>query len=166
MSYKYMGRRDGNEYYKKGADYYKKEWDSNLNAYVYVYVHCFWDKGGVTSLKNGKQMKVTVDQINIGDEVLTSDGFEKVIHIHLPKIELCDILKIKTSTGFVVGLSHHHLVYIGNEKMKPAHDLEVNDLVETIDGSSKIISITKDVAKVRSIITMNGELIVYNIRVS
>eukprot|EP01084_Bolivina_argentea_P257612 434055_1 len=148
MSYKYMGRRDGNEYYKKGADYYKKEWDSNLNAYVYVYVHCFWDKGGVTSLKNGKQMKVTVDQINIGDEVLTSDGFEK------------------TSTGFVVGLSHHHLVYIGNEKMKPAHDLEVNDLVETIDGSSKIISITKDVAKVRSIITMNGELIVYNIRVS
>eukprot|EP01083_Nonionella_stella_P180766 645484_1 len=111
MSYKYMGRRDGNEYYKKGADYYKKEWDSNLNAYVFVYVHCFWDKGGVTSLKNGKQMKVTVDQINIGDEVLTSDGFEK------------------TSTGFVFGLSHHHIVYICNEKMKPANYLEVNDLV-------------------------------------
>eukprot|EP01084_Bolivina_argentea_P257613 434056_1 len=166
MSYKYMGSRDGNEYYKKGDKHFKKVWDPELNAYVYVYVLCFWNKGKVTVMKNEKKCIISAAQVNIGDKVLTNAGFQKVIHIHLGSIRLCEILKLETSTGCVLGVSQHHLVYVTGGKMKPAFDLKVNDLVETVDGLSEIVSITKDYADVRSIITMNGELIVDNIRVS
>eukprot|EP00484_Ammonia_sp_Unknown_P000899 CAMPEP_0197021832 /NCGR_PEP_ID=MMETSP1384-20130603/2729_1 /TAXON_ID=29189 /ORGANISM="Ammonia sp." /LENGTH=219 /DNA_ID=CAMNT_0042449743 /DNA_START=78 /DNA_END=737 /DNA_ORIENTATION=+ len=166
MSYKYAGERDGVTYYKRNGTYYKRNPDSTSEYGAYVEVSCFWDQGMVTVSKNGKQFDVACNEVSVGDEVLTSGGFQTVIHVHLSSGAVTEVLKLETSSGSVLGVTQYHLVYDGEGRMKPAGKIRVGEYVQTRAGSCKIAKISKASTTVRSIITMNGELIVDDVRVS
>ena len=108
----------------------------------------------------GDEVIISVAEVKVGDDVLTSTGYQKVLYVHLPRNAdaLCDILEFETLSGAKLGLTGQHLVYDEEGKMRAAGTLKVNDYVQTFDGKDKIIKIGRKKAKVRSIVTMNGEI--------
>ena len=145
MSYKYVGTRDGKEYYKRGSQYYEKKQllDNNRVRDVYVEVKCFWDQGKVTILKDRAKYTTLVREIKPGDQILTQSGFESVLYIHLPADNLCEILRIETSSGLALGVSKHHLIYDCKGNMKQAGQFKIGEQLQTKSGSSQITKISK-----------------------
>jgi len=170
MSYEYAGTRNGDSFYKKDGRYYKKERGAGFNDTntYYIEVSCFWNQGKVMTLKNDLERAVSVGDINVGDMVLTTTGYQKVVSVYLPETSsgIYPILRFETSLGFELGLTSQHLMYDASGKLKSAGRFKKNDVIQTNKGMDTIIRIKKDYAKVRSIVTMNGELFVDNIRVS
>merc|ERR1712157_103286 len=117
---------------------------------------------------DGTLVTTCVDQVEVGDHVLTHSGFEKVLFIHMPKDAdaVNDILEIEFSNGNTLGITEDHLMYDANKKMRVAGSFKIGEFVQTANGSTKVVKINRARSKVRSIVTMSGELIVDSVRLS
>merc|ERR1711933_313720 len=150
---------------------YRRDRD-NFGGQFYIKVDpdddCFWNEGMVTKRLNNISVTTCVDKIKAGDVVLTCGGFEKVLFVYLPKDAdaLSEILKIELSNGAILGITESHLMFDKDANMRAANTFKVGEYVQTVDGNAKIAQIAKSHSKIRSIVTMNGELVVDSIRVS
>ena len=159
MSYTLAGTRSGVTYYKRNGKYYTKSMQAKqtnngiIQIPIYIEVHdCFWNKGKVTVIRNNCKYLTSVDQVRVGDAVLTNSGFQTVIHVHLPAFNMSEILKLETSSGEIIGVTKWHLIYDGSGKMKTAEEYQIGDYLQTATSIAKIIKISKHTAKVCCVI--------------
>mmetsp|Transcript_22799 Transcript_22799/g.28045 ORF Transcript_22799/g.28045 Transcript_22799/m.28045 type:complete len:224 (+) Transcript_22799:129-800(+) len=173
MSMKYVGARDGIDYYKKHNEYFTRHAVRDEHSLEIKYVYrpapggCFEDEGVLIKLDEGKQVKSFVKDINIGDMVLTSKGFKKVIYIHAPNSNIkLPVLTIMCHNNVTLSLTPTHLLYNNNNELMEAKNAKIGDELTTLHGKAKIKSINETFKSCRSIVTSNGELIVNDIKVS
>ena len=79
-------------------------------------------------------------------DVWTDSGWQPASHIHITKP--FDIWKIKTPSGKFLECADEHLVFDKNYKQICVDKLRVDDIIQTIDGPEKIVSIEKSNTKV------------------
>lgn len=122
---------------------------------------CIADHQTVTVQGYGtKQIK----NLTVGDKVYTDEGFQKYIgNIHDSGIH--KTLKLYTENNVHIEITRDHLVKT-NGKFVQAYMVEVNDVILTTHGDTKVNKISHGMSIVSSPLTQSGTIIVNNVVLS
>lgn len=112
--------------------------------------------------------KVTMDQLQVGDEVLASNGEYEVIYAidHRHPTKATDFIQIHASTQQEpLELTAKHMLFLeGNPNPVPADTVKVGDAVQTLQGPSEVTKIDKITrAGLFSPLTNDGTIVVSGI---
>eukprot|EP01083_Nonionella_stella_P260947 889151_1 len=134
---------------------------------------CFRDSDKVIVLRNGEQCDVSAADVSVGDLVKTlTDDFQKIYYIYVPydsdgAAEVILLSFKSNELSGVIGLTPTHLLYDGDANLRRAKHFKINDSIQTSAGKGIITQIAMEETKfVRSIVTLNGEVLLNGVRVS
>jgi hypothetical protein len=122
-------------------------------------VACFGTDGQATAA-DGSTVKIS--DIQVGDKL---HGNDEVWYIHEVEGEH-NVLRIGTSNGNSLVVTHHHLLSTQHKGMVAASSVQIGDSLVGAKGLVQVVSIDTEKARVRSPITMSGTIIVDGVQAS
>lgn len=111
--------------------------------------------------------EVRMDQVKVGDQVLTAQGNYKTIYSidHRHPTKLAEFIQIHSSQSRPIELTEKHMLYLaGHTYPVPASTVKVGDQVQTLDGPrhvTKISTVTRE--GVFNPLTVDGTIVVNGI---
>jgi len=132
---------------------------------------CFSDRTLVVAQGKGP---TRMDQLKVGDSVLTSDGFSKVYTFgHLDVNRETDFLQIQTDKNSKpLEITPEHLVYVvakdgTTSRLLPAGQVRPGDLLQTAQGTTKVTRVqTIRRRGIYAPFTVNGDIVVNGVAAS
>ena len=139
---------------------------------------CFPGNAKITVMGKGQTKTVkTMEDLQVGNKVLAFDPvkkrftFSKVFMFnHVNKTDQTEFITLTLDKGQTLSLSPRHILFVlQDDKIKSvlAQDLSIGQLVQTGQGSSRIVKIRKEVLKgFYAPITLQGTILVNDVLAS